>query len=87
MGIESLIREISGKRTYSGVAPRGRSIERPLLINGYAYLAVSLPDNGPVDSNSKATDITDRCLGNRSTNMRPARGNGTINPLNQQRKS
>jgi hypothetical protein len=37
---------------YCGVAPRGRSIERPLLINGYAYLAVSLPDNGPVDSNS-----------------------------------
>jgi hypothetical protein len=33
---------------YCGVAPRGR----PLLINGYAYLAVSLPDNGPVDSNS-----------------------------------
>jgi hypothetical protein len=30
----------------------GRGIERPLLINGYAYLAVSLPDNGPVDSNS-----------------------------------
>jgi hypothetical protein len=26
--------------------------------------------------------ITDRCLGNRSTNKRPARGNGTINPLN-----
>jgi hypothetical protein len=23
------------------VAPRGRSIERPLLINSYAYLAVS----------------------------------------------
>jgi hypothetical protein len=37
---------------YCGVAPRGRSIERPLLINGYAYLAVSLPDNGRVDSNS-----------------------------------
>jgi hypothetical protein len=37
---------------YCGVAPRGRSIERPLLINGYAYLAVLLPDNGPVDSNS-----------------------------------
>jgi hypothetical protein len=37
---------------YCGVAPRGRSIERPLLINGYAYLAVSLPDNGLVDSNS-----------------------------------
>jgi hypothetical protein len=37
---------------YCGVAPRGRSIERPLLINGYAYLAVSLPDNGPVYSNS-----------------------------------
>jgi hypothetical protein len=31
---------------YCGVAPRGRSIERPLLINGYAYLAVSLPGNG-----------------------------------------
>jgi hypothetical protein len=37
---------------YCGVAPRGRSIERPLLIKGYAYLAVSLPDNGQVDSNS-----------------------------------
>jgi hypothetical protein len=37
---------------YCGMAPRGRSIERPLLINGYANLAVSLPDNGPVDSNS-----------------------------------
>jgi hypothetical protein len=37
---------------YCGVAPRGRSIERPLLINGYAYLAVSLPNNGKVDSNS-----------------------------------
>jgi hypothetical protein len=37
---------------YCGVAPRGRSIERPLLINGYAYLAVSLPDNGRVASNS-----------------------------------
>jgi hypothetical protein len=36
---------------YCGVAPRGRSIERPLLINGYAYLALSLPDNGRVDSN------------------------------------
>jgi hypothetical protein len=34
------------------VAPRGRSIERPLLINGYAYLAISLLDNGQVDSNS-----------------------------------
>jgi hypothetical protein len=32
--------------TYCGVVPRGRSIQRPLLINGYAYLAVSLPDNG-----------------------------------------
>jgi hypothetical protein len=39
-------------RIYCGVAPRGRSIERPLLINGYAYLAGSLPDNGQVDSNS-----------------------------------
>jgi hypothetical protein len=37
---------------YCDVAPRGRSIERPLLINGYAYLAVSLLDNGSVDSNS-----------------------------------
>jgi hypothetical protein len=37
---------------YCGVAARGRSIERPLLINGNAYLAVSLPDNGQVDSNS-----------------------------------
>jgi hypothetical protein len=60
------------------VAPRGRSIKSPLLINGYAYLAISLPDNGRVDSNSYATDITDRYLGNRSTNRRPARGNGTI---------
>jgi hypothetical protein len=63
---------------YCGVAPRGRSIERPLLINGHAYLAVSLLYNGQVDSNSYATEITDRCLGNRSTNRRPARGNGTI---------
>jgi hypothetical protein len=39
---------------YCGVAPRGRSIERPLLINGYAYLAVLLLDNGQVDSNSYA---------------------------------
>jgi hypothetical protein len=37
---------------YCGVAPRGRSIERPLLINGYAYLAVSFLDNGSVASNS-----------------------------------
>jgi hypothetical protein len=37
---------------YCGVAPRGRSIERPLLINGYACLAISLLDNGQVDSNS-----------------------------------
>jgi hypothetical protein len=46
---------------YCGVAPRGRSIERPLLINGYAYLAVingyaylavSLLDYGSVASNS-----------------------------------
>jgi hypothetical protein len=37
---------------YCGVAPRGRSIERPLLINGYAYLAVSLLINGSVASNS-----------------------------------
>jgi hypothetical protein len=37
---------------YCGVAPRGRSIERPLLINGYVYLAGSLPDNGHGDSNS-----------------------------------
>jgi hypothetical protein len=29
-------------QVYCGVAPRGHSIERPLLINGYAYLAVSL---------------------------------------------
>jgi hypothetical protein len=29
---------------YCGVALRGRSIERPLLINGYAYLAVSFPE-------------------------------------------
>jgi hypothetical protein len=41
-----------GVGKHCGVAPRGRSIERPLLINGYAYLAVSLPDNGWVDSNS-----------------------------------
>jgi hypothetical protein len=66
------------KIIYCGVTPRGRSIERPLLINGYAYLAVLLLDNGQVDSNSYATDITDRCLGNRSTNRRPARDNGTI---------
>jgi hypothetical protein len=65
-------------RKYCGVAPRGRSIERPLLINGYAYLAVSLLDNGQVGNNSYATEITDRCLGNRSTNRRPARNNGTI---------
>jgi hypothetical protein len=38
--------------TYCGVAPRGRSIERPLLINGYAYLTISLQDNGQVDNNS-----------------------------------
>jgi hypothetical protein len=31
-----------------------------------------------VDSNSYATEITDRCLGNRSTNRRPARDSGTI---------
>jgi hypothetical protein len=31
---------------YCGMAPRGRSIECPLLINGYAYLAVSLLING-----------------------------------------
>jgi hypothetical protein len=37
-----------------------------------------LPDNGRVDSNSWETDLTDRCLGNRSTNRRPARGNGAI---------
>jgi hypothetical protein len=52
--------------------------ERPLLINGHAYLAVSLLDNGQVDSNSYATEITDLYLGNRSTNRRPARNNGTI---------
>jgi hypothetical protein len=63
---------------YCGVAPRGRNIERPLLINGHAYLAVSLLDNSHVDSNSYATEITDCCLGNRSTNRRPARSNGTI---------
>jgi hypothetical protein len=40
------------RNAYCGVAPRGRSIERPLLINGYAYLAVSLPDNGSVASNA-----------------------------------
>jgi hypothetical protein len=40
------------KQTYCGVAPRGRSVERPLLINGYAYLAISLLDNGQVASNS-----------------------------------
>jgi hypothetical protein len=39
-------------KKYCGVAPRGRSIERPLLINGYAYLAVSLQDKGQGDSNS-----------------------------------
>jgi hypothetical protein len=66
------------QKTLCGVAPRGRSIERPLLINGYAYLAVSLPDNGRVGSNSWATDITDCCLGNLSTNRRPACGNGAI---------
>jgi hypothetical protein len=43
---------ILSKGWYCGVAPKGRSIERPLLINGYAYLAISLPDNGHVDSNS-----------------------------------
>jgi hypothetical protein len=84
---------------YCGVAPRGRSIERPLLINGhaylavsllingYAYIAVSLLDNGQVDSNSYATEITDRCLGNRSTNRRPAGDSGTVNPLSRQRNS
>jgi hypothetical protein len=45
-------RKLRRTAQYCGVAPRGRSIERPLLINGCAYLAVSLPDNGPVDSNS-----------------------------------
>jgi hypothetical protein len=45
-------RWFSDSLKYCGVAPRGRSIERPLLINGYAYLAGLLPDNGRVDSNS-----------------------------------
>jgi hypothetical protein len=40
------------QQKYCGVARRGRSIERPLLINGYTYLAVSLLDNGSVASNS-----------------------------------
>jgi hypothetical protein len=61
------------------VAPRVRSIERPLLINGYAYLAVSLLDNGQVDSNSYATEITDRCLGKRSGEQ--------LNALSQQQNS
>jgi hypothetical protein len=52
-----MVLSLGNLRTYSvkmycGVAPRGHSIERPLLINGYAFLAVSLPDNGRVDSNS-----------------------------------
>jgi hypothetical protein len=34
------------------MAPMGHNIERPLLINCYAYLAGSLPDNGQEDSNS-----------------------------------
>jgi hypothetical protein len=83
----SLGRPATSGCIYCGVAPRGRSIERPLLINGYAYLAISLLDNGQVDSNFYATDLTDRCLGNRSTNRRPARDNGTINPLSRQRNS
>jgi hypothetical protein len=44
--------KLGGGKAYCGVAPRGRSIERPLLINGYAYLAVSLLYNGSVASNS-----------------------------------
>jgi hypothetical protein len=32
--------------SYCVMAPRGHSIERPFLINGYAYLAVSLLING-----------------------------------------
>jgi hypothetical protein len=40
------------RKEQCGVAPRDRSKERPLLINGYAYLGVSLPDNGHVGSNS-----------------------------------
>jgi hypothetical protein len=35
--------EIESVCKYCGVAPRGRSIERPLLINGYAHLAVLFP--------------------------------------------
>jgi hypothetical protein len=31
------------RREQCGVKPRGRSIERPLPIKGYAYLAVSFP--------------------------------------------
>jgi hypothetical protein len=61
------------KKQYCGVAPRGGNIERPLLINGYSYLEVSLSD---IASNSWATDLIDRCLGSRLTN-RPARGNGS----------
>jgi hypothetical protein len=37
---------------YCGMAPMGHSIERPLLINGYACLAVSLLISGLIDSNS-----------------------------------
>jgi hypothetical protein len=55
MGEEESIKDIGGKarskeptrktKTYvNNVAtPRGRSIERPLLINGYAYSVVSFP--------------------------------------------
>jgi hypothetical protein len=58
------------------MAPRGHSIERPLLINGYAYLAVSFPMQ-----REGMRHITDRCLGSLLTNGRPARGNGSSHDI------
>jgi hypothetical protein len=37
---EQEVDETTLLKIYCGVPPRARSIERPLLINGYAYLAV-----------------------------------------------
>jgi hypothetical protein len=80
-------------RVYCGVAPKGRSIERPLLINGYASSSGFIGNDckptqrqlrniGNMSEVHFLTNTIDRCLGDRSTNRKTL--SQQLNALNQQ---
>jgi hypothetical protein len=63
------------------MAPRGRSIERPLLINGYAYLAISFPKQREWTQEESLRN-NDRT----ATNLKPF-STQQLNALSQQRNN